>query len=376
MATNNQKNTTKVICSNCGAEVVIPNTTYAATGMVVAKDSNLGTVILPTTGGGHCCEASPMTQLAAMLGSNPETLTNIMNLVNQINEGGFLDVDGIVRRWIPSQCLHMLNSSTGFHQALSARGYEYMWKVLVNEYKRQAALFADKDLAGYTDRNRWYNKQIVVDAATDYLQALEKATKAMPRRNCKGRKYIPVRCKMNARKGVFVDEIPDFLNALNKRVVAIKKAATPKGLYEAVKKFNDARRDISWQPSKITNSFTNAYKASGAYYTMKDLIMFEGCRLRIKEGSQDTTELTFTERRNGTTCNFAETQQSLEILEKRAEEVVERGVAQYGYQLLGLIQSFLKYNSFDFEATKEKWYEQSALRKTLRTAGHVRRSRK
>ena len=53
MATKkNNKNVTKVICQNCGAEVIIPQHESTVVGTIIGQDSGLGTVVMPTKGGG------------------------------------------------------------------------------------------------------------------------------------------------------------------------------------------------------------------------------------------------------------------------------------------------------------------------------------
>ena len=56
---------------------------------------------------------------------------NIQKIINAIENSGYLNVNGVVRRWIPSQCLNMIFSEEGFHQQLKNRKYNYSWKVLM-----------------------------------------------------------------------------------------------------------------------------------------------------------------------------------------------------------------------------------------------------
>lgn len=100
---NNNSNTTKVICQNCGAEIIIPNHEHNVAGVAIGKDSGLGTVVLPTIEGTK--STNPLEQLTAAVGGNADVLSALMTIVNKIDEGGYLDVDGIVRRWhLPSAC--------------------------------------------------------------------------------------------------------------------------------------------------------------------------------------------------------------------------------------------------------------------------------
>lgn len=154
----NNKDVTKVICQNCGAEVIIPQHESTVIGTAIGQDSGLGTVVLPTKGGCGCAgAANPMDLLQALSGGNANVLQTIVELIGKIEESGYLDANGIVRRWIPSQCLAMVYNNGGFHENLKARGVDYSWKVLVDDLKKQSKLYMNHDMEGYADRNRWYN---------------------------------------------------------------------------------------------------------------------------------------------------------------------------------------------------------------------------
>ena len=101
------------------------------------------------------------------------------------------------------------------------------------------------------------------------------------------------------------------------------------------------RQRIKFSPKEICIEFANAYKAAGAYYTIKALIMFEGCRLQVDDqGSVD--QISYWDARNGRKRKFAETEESLEALERKVSAIVQDGVGDYGYMMLGLLKEFLE----------------------------------
>ena len=368
----NNSNATKVICQNCGAEIVIPNHEHNVAGVAIGKDSGLGTVVLPTVGGAK--DVNPLEQLTAAVGGNADVLSALMTIVNKIDDGGYLDVDGIVRRWIPSQCLQMVYSKAGFHEELKSRGYDYSWKVLVDELKKQRKFYAAKDFDELNDRNRWYNNKVAVDMATEYIGALQDYVGQLREHSHKGRIYINVRCAwMNKGQGVHLDELPAFWNKLWTAQRKISSAKTPSTLYDAVARFNNLRQQIKFTPrgEKISTSFTNAYKAAGCYYTMKDLIMFEGCLMKVNADGD-----TYSPSYRKPVRNFVEKEESLKALDRTANEVAS-SVTCSGYTMLGLLKDFLDYNNFNFDKTKAKWAEQSEMRKAFRNLKRgERRSRK
>lgn len=355
------KKTTKVICQNCGAEIEIPATGFVATGVVIGENSGLGTIVVPTKDGvkhyvhtstGAVYEQSSLSQALDVL-------------IKKIEDSGFIDVNGIVRRWIPSQCLNMVYSKNGFHESLKLRGYAYSWKVILNELEKQAKMYAGKDIEGYADRNRWYNAETVYKMAWHYVTLLEIATKKMKIHLHKERQYIKLRCDLNNGLGVHIDELPALFIKLNQAVAKIKGTKNPKTLYEAAKAFYEMIHKICWEPKDVSPVFINAYKAAGAYYTMKDLIMFEGCKIKVD--SDGSTVIKKYRYRTQAPSKFVEQEESLAELEKKATDVVNSGVANNGYIMLGFLKEFLEYNNFDYSKTIDKWNEQSQIRKAMRT---------
>lgn len=376
----NNGNVTKVICQNCGAEIIIPNHEHSVAGVAIGKNSGLGTVVLPTVGGScGCSNSSPVEQLASLTGGNAEMLHTIANLIGKIEESGYLDVDGIVRRWIPSQCLEMFYAKGGFHKALQERGYDYSWKVLMDEMKKQAKLYVKKDIEGYVERNRWYNRQVAVEMAKDYIDALHAFVGMLKTHSHKGRMYKQLKCSfMNNGKGVHIDELPMLWKKLEDACNKIGSTKTPATLYDAVARFNNIRIMIKFSPRnrQMSGAFINAYKAAGSYYTIKDLIMFEDCLMQL-DTNGTTNEPSYYTARRGNARHFVEKEESLAALESKASEIAKAGSAVDGYMMLGLLRDFLQYNKFDLETTKKKWTEQSEIRKAFRgTKRGERRSRK
>lgn len=363
-------NVTKVICQNCGAEVIIPEHECNVTGVAIGKDSGLGTVILPTKDGSSA--TNTLDALKALANGNSEVLKMVTHIVEKIENSGYLDVDGIVRRWIPSQCLAMFYSPLGFFESLRRHGYDYSWKVLTDELKRQAKLLNAKDSAGFADRSRWYNKSVASVMARDYYDQLKYYIDSLPIHSHRGRNYKKISCWVNNGKGIHTDEMRNFLVQVEAAALRIGTSNTHKELCDSVTAFDTMRKRIKFSPKRYCNAFFNVYKAAGAYYTMKDLIMFENCRMQVlPNGSTDRPDW----RRQ--TRSFVEMEESLAALERKATEIVAKGVIYDGYMMLGLLEDFLEYNNFNFETTKAKWAEQSEMRKVFRSANRKnRRSRK
>ena len=85
----------------------------------------------------------------------------------------------LFRRWVMAQMFHMLTQKgykerhpMGFTEALNRKGYKYSWEMTVEEFRVQAKLFIN-DKENFAERNRWFNKEVVVAMAEHYIVQLE-----------------------------------------------------------------------------------------------------------------------------------------------------------------------------------------------------------
>lgn len=367
MEKTNKNIETKVICGNCGAELEIPKHEHMIPNAIaIGKDSNIGTVVLPAKG-----KKDAVSEMLKTVKNKPELMELILKVANHIEDDGYLDVQNVVRRWIPSQCLRMVYSPSGFHKSLTSLGYDYEWKVLVNDLKCQAQLARHKDMDGVKDRNRWYNKSLASKMANSYVKQLSEHIAKLAVCKHKNRDYVKLRCWLNNGRGVHTDELAIFWQTLNDAYEKIKRATTPVRLAEAVENFDKLRRKICWKPAQMDNFFINVYKAAGAYYTIKDLILFEGCVMKLDKNGDTFYKKTFEKDPR----RFVGKKASLESLEDTITAVGIIGVKKYGYQMLGMLKDFLDYNKFNFDKTTEEWFKKSEARKSARKIAQNRRAR-
>lgn len=354
---------TKVICSHCGAEVVIPNHEHTVkNATVIGKDSGLGTVYLSVAKSEEKLEVTPKTnkaedRLAALKAAGVDT-SNLFAMRSASGEGMIVRLENgvptvvaeddpvfllienngtipnckLFRRHITAQTLRMLSERDwrtkqrkGFTQALHDLGYEYSWKMFVEELRVQAILFS-KDKENFYLRNRWFNTTVAELMAKDYIHELEAHIKSLPEKHCKGIPY-----KRIAGRNIFESDIRSkIVWPLESASHSIKHAKNPDELYKAVRNFDHLRIRLPWE-TKQSPAWVDAYKGCGAYFTMKNLIMFSG--LKIKAG--------------GVTYNKAA---SLDILERRAVDYTGEG-----WRLHAMMKKFLDDNNLDPEKKLAEW---------------------
>lgn len=266
----------------------------------------------------------------------------------KIVEGGYVSNWKLFRRWVMSQMFHMLRQmetdKLTFNEVLQRKGYEYQWRMLENELYAQVKMSEHGDFDNVGSRNRWFNGDVASDMATDYISKLRKYVddnliynvkkdkdgndKKTYKHTCKGTPYVRLQ-----NKDIFVSDLEKKVYT-PLREIANEMAAVPtyKQLYDAVHKFNKNRKHLEWN-TKQADAFINAYKGSGAYYTMRNLIMFHGAR--FLKGGRKMSEAA-----------------SLKKLESKAKSYDEQG-----WRMLGVLKQLIKESGIDIQGKINEWFK-------------------
>ena len=354
------KKETKVLCPNCGTEFEIAKAEFTATATVIGRNSGLGTVY-PLVAGQSKQRQTKTAQeridalrnsgvdvgnLFAMHGanggdyvaSNRNGMLTILEdndpIFNLIIEQGTVPNKRLFRRWVMAQMFHMMSYTpyrskepAGVTSMIHRLGYEYQWKMLMDELHAQMKM-EGRDVTNFSDRNRWFNSEVVVAMANDYILQLKNRIKAMKDRKCKGVPY-----KRISSRNIFVSDLqtkvyrPLFLAMA--RIGQVKDAAQ---LYLAAKKFNDIRIKMAWD-TPLSNAWIDAYKGSGAFFTMQNLIRFHNCTVIDDAGKR------------------LDKPQSLAFLSVKAE-MYKNGE---GWRLFAVLKKMLSDNDIDIKKKMAEW---------------------
>lgn len=260
----------------------------------------------------------------------------------KIVEGGYVSNWKLFRRWVMSQMFHMLRQMETrrdtFNEILQRKGYEYQWSVIEREMYAQMKMSKHGDTKNAGNRNFWFNGMLIYEIAEDYIKKLEYYiennliyknkydSKKTYKHTCKGMPYVRLQ-----NKDIFVADLEKKVYApLKELAVEMYAKDTYEDVYKAVKKFNKIRKHLAWK-TKQSDLFISAYKGSGSYYTMRNLIMFHGAR--FKNGSRKMSEA-----------------KSLEKLEKLALEY-----SNEGWRMLGVLKQLIKDNDISVQGKIDEW---------------------
>ena len=349
-------NPTRVVCPECGAEfdILAEHEHTAKNVTVLGADSGLGTIYLPVSKRAEALNKAGIGtkkyfSMNALDGSEclmtydedgrPVPVNEDDPIIKQIIGGGTVPNKNLFRRWVMSQVFRGLSEKDyyhgrllGFTKWLERHYYEYQWKMTIDELHAQTKMYG-KDMENFEARNRWFNKEVCVAMAEDFIKQLKEVALNQKTRNCKGQPYIRVK---GFAKGVFVEDIDKkLIQPLRSALLSIKTAKTAEGLEFAVRNFWKQAKGKEWMRSyKQCARWKDAYKGAGAYFTMQNLLRFHGAKFPKDNDF------------------YMQSRPGLYSLEMAAEHYKDEG-----WRLFGLMKQMIEENGIDIEAKRKEWRE-------------------
>ena len=382
---------TRVKCPKCGAEFLLPQKSTTATVNVIGKDSNLGTIYLTLdNSSGKQSKAQERiekmreagidvskffamndangneTQVGAIVNGGIRILPEDDVVVRSILGSGTLLSSHLFKQHVLARMLKMLTPydyrgyrMNGDYYDLSAytknlhrMGYDYQWRMLCDEFYRQAKMTEHGDVKSYTEDSQWYNKDLVMIMLEDYIVQLKKLISTLKVKRHKGRAYVqlkqgkkvPFEGKESRYGYIYVDELDKLYKAYYKIRDCIEASETISIGSILVFDFYTKMIPLHFAPShhkpntpyfeaKQCAAWVDAYKGYGAYFSMQNLILFHGCTFEGKTKDESIHYL------NECIANGAE-----------------------GYWMLGALRNMLKVNNFDIAGKREEWRRKKTAR--------------
>ena len=244
----------------------------------------------------------------------------------QIIADGYVRNTKLHRRFVMAQMFHMLNyvswdcKEKGYNACLRNHfDYKYTLDMMIEEVRVLGKL-ENRDKESFVERSHFFSKAAVIAILNDYLVKLEKYVEELPDRNCKGVPYKKV-------KGINIfnaDLDKKLYRPIRDRIHRVNMAGSYEQMHRELMtfmRFNFVKLPYNTPKSKV---WIDAYKGEGAYYTLKNLIMFHGCKIMARY------------------C-FYTMDESMDILKSKLDEY--RGE---GYRMFALMKKVIEDNNFDF----------------------------
>ena len=198
---------------------------------------------------------------------------------NQIIADGYVRNTKLHRRFVMAQMFHMLNyvswngKESGYNACLrNYFDYKYTFDMMVEEVRVLSKL-EDRDHESFMERSHFFTKTVVVEVLHDYVEKLKKYVDTIPDKNCKGIPYKRIKGK-----DIFVADLEKKLyRPIRERIQRVQRANSYGQMYKELNTFMGFFYIKLPYNTPKSKAWIDAYKGEGAYYTIKNLVMFHNC---------------------------------------------------------------------------------------------------
>ena len=278
---------------------------------------------------------------------------NMEELKKQLFNQGTVNYTGRYRRFVMAQMFRALNYKDttgcygdGYNGYLKSKDYKYVLKTTEDELKVLARLQKD-DPKAFEIRKTFFNPSVICSIMAHTQKMM--ARYLDERNNCGFNRFLNLYVRFYKKKGYEYDSATNlylkFIAPIDRNYIDVR---TADGDYAKIyKAFCDFHNKVFYMPDTRYNqvekpeAWVEAFKASGAYYTLENMIYNHDCvLLQGGKGSKRNLEIA-REKYCGHPRYYA----------KHAHEV-----GYGGWRLLGLMKETIKINDFDFYGKMDTIY--------------------
>ena len=272
------------------------------------------------------------TKITLIIDENGNPVKVDDGIASSIIEDGYVRNTKLHRRFVMAQMFQGLNYKSyngrdnGYNEWLKRHSIKYAFDMMLEEIRVLGKL-EERDRDTFIERSHFFTKDVIAKTMEDYVAELMKHIDTLPSKNCKGIPYK--RIKGN---NIFVVDIDKKVYApLRNDIWRIKYASSYNELYKIVRSF---MRDMIALPYNTPKSkaWIDSYKGEGAFYTLKNLVMFHGCGIKV----------------DGRMVYGAA---ALSVLNKRLNEYKGEG-----WRMFALMKKVIADNNFDFNKRMAEIY--------------------
>lgn len=253
-------------------------------------------------------------------------------IANQIIEDGYVRNTKLHRRFVMAQMFQGLNykswdgKRTGYNEWLKGHGLAYSFDMMLEEIRVLGKL-EERDRDTFIERSHFFTKDVIVKTMEDYVVSLMAHVDTLPSKNCKGIPYKRVKSQ-----NIFVVDLDKKVYApLRYDISGIKYARNYNELYRIVKNFMRNMITLPYNTPK-SKAWIDAYKGEGAFYTLKNLVMFHGCGINVDGRMVYGTA-------------------AMSVLNKKLNEYKGEG-----WRMFALMKKVIADNNFDFKRRMSEIY--------------------
>lgn len=209
-------------------------------------------------------------------------------IATQIIESGYVRNTRLHRRFVMAQMFKALNyknrwtGDCGFAGYVRDKGYKYSINMMIEEVRVLSKL-KERDEETFNERSSFFTKDVIVEVLNHYMENLKKYIDGLKTYNCKGVPYKKIKSK-----DIFVDDLDKKIYSPMKKIINYINILrwTPdwngyEAIYKELLKFKKIMIHLPHK-TEISPVFMDTYKGEGAYYTLKNMVMFHDCKLETE----------------------------------------------------------------------------------------------
>lgn len=210
---------------------------------------------------------------------NPIKVDDVV--ANSIIEDGYVRNTKLHRRFVMAQMFQGLNyvswdkKRTGYNEWLKNFGIKYEFDMMLEEIRVLSKL-EERDRDTFVERAHFFTRDVIAKTMEDYVAELTTHINSLPSKNCKGIPYKRIKGD-----NIFVVDIDKKVYApFRNDIHRVNRARNYNELYKIVKTFMKKMVALPYKTPK-SKAWIDAYKGEGAFYTLKNLVMFHGCGIQV-----------------------------------------------------------------------------------------------
>lgn len=253
-------------------------------------------------------------------------------ICNQIIEDGYVRNTKLHRRFVMAQMFQALNyvswdrKREGYNEWLKRFDVKYQFEMMLEEIRVLGKLEM-RDTETFLERSNFFTKEVITNTMADYIEKLKSSIEIRTTYMCKGIPY-----KRVAGRDIFVEDLDKKIYApMRSDIFKVKNARNYNEIYKFVKDFVNKMIAVPYATPK-SKDWIDAYKGEGAFYTLKNLVMFHGCGIMVGYNMVYGTE-------------------AVKVLNERLYEYKGEG-----WRMFALMKKVIADNNFDFRKRMSEIY--------------------
>ena len=202
-------------------------------------------------------------------------------ICNQIIEDGYVRNTKLHRRFVMAQMFSALNyvswdrKREGYNEWLKNFGIKYQFEMMLEEVRVLGKL-QERDAETFLERSNFFTREVVARTMFDYIEKLKAHINSNKTYKCKGVPYKKVKGE-----NIFVEDLDKKIYApMRMDIRKVQIARNYNEIYKALKIFMNKMITIPYTTTKCKD-WIDAYKGEGAFYTLKNLVMFHNCGIVV-----------------------------------------------------------------------------------------------